>query len=62
MEMSLTFDTMTKFNKKHTFWIGFIITFHSDIYFVWFCRGLDFAIVFGNDVIMMSFVIVEISN
>ena len=28
MEMSLTFDTMTKFNKKHTFWIGFIITFH----------------------------------
>ena len=34
----------------------------NDIYFVWFRRGLHFPIVFGNDIIMTSFLATWFSN
>ena len=33
-----------------------------DIYFVWFRGGPNFAIVFGNNFIVTSFIIVRLSN
>ena len=60
-KMPRTFDIVAQINIKVHLWIALIKTFRMNIIF-WFRGGPNFAIVFDNDVIMTSFVIVQLSN
>ena len=57
--MPIIFYTVDQIKKKLHFWIALINTFRILLVSK---RSEFFAIVFGNDVIMMSFVIVGLSN
>ena len=59
--MPTNLDTVAQIQYKVHFWKALINTFRM-MYIFWFRRGPNCAIVFGNDVIMVLFVIVELSS
>ena len=61
-KMPIIFDTVAQNSIKSSFLDNSHRFLSNDLYFVYFRGGPNFAIVFGNDVIMTSFVIVEFSN
>ena len=62
--MPITFDTVAQNSIKVTFLDNFHQIVSNDIYFVWFHGGphFPFSIVFGNDIIMKSFLVTWFSN